>query len=465
MNAIIVSALLGVVMMFSGILLKNKSLLKYVAIGGLLLLLVANLMQTYGVYTVVVDSHDLLRFQKFGLFFNTIAIAATLIYVILSGKDIENAGNYPAEYFALIFFVLCGVSILCGFNSLLMLFIGIEILSIPLYILTGSDKRNLKSNEASLKYFLMGAFTAGIMLMGIALIYGATGTFGIASPSIITTPTGGTSVPKASYLEIAGVLLLFVSMCFKVSAAPFHFWTPDVYDGAPSVFTSFMATIVKAAGFFAFIRLFEGQSSILGPTWKILLSFVIIATLLIGNITAVFQQSVKRMLAYSSIAQAGFMLFALYAANDVAKEGILLYAAAYSLATIGIFAVLIKMKDYTLDGFNGLAKTEPVLALTTTICLLSLSGIPLTAGFFAKYYMLASVIKTDSGLWLVIIAVLFAAVSVYYYFRVIQSMYFKEGVAETTEITTGFKAGLVFVAALIVLIGVLPSVLLNYFYF
>jgi NADH-quinone oxidoreductase subunit N len=465
MNAIIVSALLGVVMMFSGIILKNRSSLKYIAIGGLLLLLIANLFQTYGVYTVVVNSHELLRFQKFGLFFNSIAISATLIYVILSGKDIEQAGNYPAEYFALIFFVLCGVSILCGFNNLLMLFLGIEILSIPLYILTGSDKRNLKSNEASLKYFLMGAFTAGIMLMGIALIYGATGSFGIVSPSIITTPTGAVTAPKASYLEIAGVLLLFVAMCFKVSAAPFHFWTPDVYDGAPSVFTSFMATIVKAAGFFAFIRLLEGQSAILGPTWKILLSFVIIATLLIGNITAVFQQSVKRMLAYSSIAQAGFMLFALYSANDISKEGILLYAAAYSLATIGIFAVLIKMKDYTLDGFNGLAKTEPVLALTTTICLLSLSGIPLTAGFFAKYYMLASVVKTGTGLWLVVVAVLFAAVSVYYYFRVIQSMYFKEGVAETTEITSGFKAGLIFVAALIVLIGVLPSVLLNYFYF
>ncbi len=464
MNAIIVSALLGVVMMFSGILLKNKSSLKYIAIGGLLVLLIANLFQTYGVYTIVVNSHDLLRFQKFGLFFNSIAITATMIYVILSGKDIENVGNYPAEYFALIFFVLCGVSILCGFNSLLMLFLGIEILSIPLYILTGADKRNLKSNEASLKYFLMGAFTAGIMLMGIALIYGATGSFGITSPVFINTPTPG-SAPKASFLEIAGVLLLFVAMCFKVSAAPFHFWTPDVYDGAPSVFTSFMATVVKAAGFFAFIRLMEGQSAILGPTWKILLSFVIIATLLIGNITAVFQQSVKRMLAYSSIAQAGFMLFALYSFNDVAKEGILLYAAAYSLATIGIFAVLIKLKDYTLDGFNGLAKTEPVLALTATICLLSLSGIPLTAGFFAKYYMLASVVKTGSGLWLVIVAVLFAAVSVYYYFRVIQAMYFREGVSETTEITSGFKTGLIFVAALIVLIGVLPSLLLNYFYF
>jgi len=254
-------------------------------------------------------------------------------------------------------------------------------------------------------------------------------------------------------------------MCFKVSAAPFHFWTPDVYDGAPAVFTSFMATIVKAAGFIAFIRLFESHTVVLGASWKIILSFVIIATLLIGNITAVFQQSVKRMLAYSSIAQAGFMLFSLYAANDTAKEGILLYAVAYSLATIGIFAVLIKMKDYTFDGFNGLAKSQPVLALATTICLLSLSGIPLTAGFFAKYYMLASVVKAGGALWLVIVAVLFAAVSVYYYFRVIQAMYFKEGEPEMTESSNGFKLGMLLLSGLIILFGLFPSLVLNWFYF
>ena len=226
-----------------------------------------------------------------------------------------------------------------------------------------------------------------------------------------------------------------------------------------------MATIVKAAGFIAFIRLFESHTNILGPSWKILLSFVIIATLLIGNITAVFQQSVKRMLAYSSIAQAGFMLFALYSGNDLAKEGILLYSAAYSLATIGIFSVLIKMNDYTFDGFNGLAKSQPVLAFATTICLLSLAGIPLTAGFFAKYYMLASVVKAGGSLWLVIVAVMFAAVSVYYYFRIIQAMYFKEGDAATSEITGGFKTGLVLLSALIILLGIFPSLVLNFFYF
>ncbi len=462
MNAIILSALLGVVMMFSGILTKNGSAFKYIAAAGLLLLLIANLLHTYGIWSVHVDTRGMLNFNKFGLFFNSIAFTATLIYVLLSGRDIEKAGVNGAEYFALIFFVLCGVSILSSFNGLLMLFLGIEILTIPLYILTGADKRNLKSNEASLKYFLMGSFSTGIMLMGIALIYGATGSFAMLPPT--TAPSSG--VINAPFLEVAGLLLLFVSMAFKVSAAPFHFWTPDVYDGAPAVFTSFMATIVKAAGFIAFIRLFEGHTVVLGPTWKILVAFVIIATLLIGNITAVFQQSVKRMLAYSSIAQAGFMLFALYSENDLAKEGILLYTVAYSLATIGIFAVLIKMKDYTFDGFNGLAKKQPALALANTIFLLSLSGIPLTAGFFAKYYMLASAVKAGGSLWLVIIAVLFAAVSAYYYFRLIQAMYFKEGAAETEgEITAGFKNGLLLLAALIILVGALPSLVLNWFYF
>jgi NADH-quinone oxidoreductase subunit N len=464
MNAIIVSALLGVIMMFSGIMTKSKSAVTNIATVGLILLLTANLLNTYGILVLHIDTHSMLNFGKFGMFFNSIAITSTLIYVLLSGRDIEKAGVNVAEYYALIFFVLCGITILSSFNGLLMLFLGIEIMSIPLYILTGADKRNLKSNEASLKYFLMGAFSTGIMLMGIALIYGATGTFTLGS-SVVAPAAGG--VAKASFLEAGGLILLFVSMCFKVSAAPFHFWTPDVYDGAPSVFTSFMATIVKAAGFIAFVRLFDTHTEALGPgpTWKILLTTVIVATLLIGNITAVFQQSVKRMLAYSSIAQAGFMLFALYSNNDLAKEGILLYAAAYSLATIGIFAILIKMNDYTFNGFNGLARTEPVAAFANTIFLLSLAGIPLTAGFFAKYYMLASVVKAGGSLWLVVVAVIFAAISVYYYFRVIQAMYFKEGEAETAPLSRGFKTGLVLLAALIILLGIFPSILLNWFYF
>jgi NADH-quinone oxidoreductase subunit N len=307
----------------------------------------------------------------------------------------------------------------------------------------------------------MGAFSTGIMLMGIALIYGVNGNFGI----VFDIPAPNSPIPNYGILLPLGLLFMFVSMSFKVSAAPFHFWTPDVYDGTPAVFTSFMATVVKAAGFVAFIKLFQTHYFQLQASWKIILPLVIITTLFIGNITAVFQQSVKRMLAYSSIAQAGFMLFALYSNNDMSNEGILLYSAAYSFATIGIFSVLIKMKDYTFEGFNGLAKTQPVLAATTTIFLLSLAGIPLTAGFFAKYFMLSSAIKQHNGFFMVIIAVLFAAVSVYYYFRVIQAMYFKTGDAETTEINGRFKLGLVLLASLIILLGILPNMLLQYLYF
>jgi NADH-quinone oxidoreductase subunit N len=376
---------------------------------------------------------------------------------LLSGRDVEKVGAHVAEYFALIFFILCGVSIVTSYTSLMMLFIGIEIISIPLYILTGSDKKNLKSNEASLKYFLMGAFSTGIMLMGIALLYGNSGSFSVTKIAI-----AGAGL---SYLEALGTLLIFISLSFKVSLAPFHFWTPDVYDGAPTVFTSFMATVVKVASFAAFIRLFESRYGSMGSQTERLIAIVIILTLAFGNLTAVFQQSVKRMLAYSSIAQAGFMMFALFTVNDLAKEGLILYAAAYCIATIGIFAVLIKMQDYTYEGFNGFAKSQPLLAAVLTICLLSLAGIPLTAGFFAKYYMLASVVKSGHYIGLVIIAVLFAAVSAYYYFKVIQAMYFKDGEVLFPDVTSRFRILMLLVAVLIVLLGVFPNLLLQFLYF
>ncbi len=458
MNALIISAVLGVVMMFSSFLLNKRSTVRNIAIGGLLILLVVNILEMNGVEFFNVNTRDMIAFDRFALLFNTIAIFSTLLYLVLSAKDMAKVGVYFADYLALIFFILCGVMLVSSFKSLLILFLGIEIISIPLYILTGSDKRNLKSNEAALKYFLLGSFSTGLMLMGIALIYGAQGSFYSTGISNIAG-----EIPSA--LLIAGMLLLFFSMSFKVSAAPFHFWTPDVYDGAPTVFTSFMATIVKAAVFIAFIRLFDEAFGLLHLRWQLLVAVITVLTLFVGNITAVFQQSVKRMLAYSSIAQAGFMMLSLYAMNAEAKEGLMLYVAAYSFATIGIFAVLIKMSDYTFDGFNGFAKHQPLLAATTTIFLLSLAGIPLTAGFLSKFYMLKAALGTGKHLWLVIVAVLMAAVSVYYYFRVIQAMYFKEGEAQPMEVSKPFKWTLVVLAALIILLGIFPNLLLSWLYF
>src|SRR3954447_10652446 len=360
MNAIILSAVLGVVMMLCSFLVKERNSIRHIASAFLLILLVSNIADTYGKTLFTINTYGMLSFDRFGYLFNSIAIGSTLIYVLITGKEIEKCGKYVAEYFTLIFFVLCGVALLSSYNNLLTLFLGIEILSIPLYILTGSDKRNMKSNEAALKYFLMGSFSTGLMLMGIALTYGGTGTFNLEA----TRVGEGMYKNLASFLEILGLLFLLVSLAFKVSAAPFHFWTPDVYDGAPSVFTSFMATIVKAAGFIAFfklcvVRMTETSGVI---DWKLIFAIITFSTLLIGNITAVFQQSVKRMLAYSSIAQAGFMLFAIVALNGRAKEGLIFYTASYCIATIGVFAVLLRMKDFTFEGFNGLGKSHPLLA-------------------------------------------------------------------------------------------------------
>ncbi len=468
MNAILLSAIWGVIMMFSGVFIKSKSTPKYLALAGIIIIFLANIAEmnifsglNLGSLTVDIDSRGMLNVTNFNLAFLGVVFLCTLFYFLLSGRDIEKVGEHVGEYFGLIFFVLCGVSIVATYNTLLLLFIGIEILSIPLYILTGADKRNLKSNEASLKYFLMGAFSTGILLMGIAFLYGGNSN---ASFYITNLQMGEGAMP----LMIAvGLVFLVIALSFKVSAAPFHFWTPDVYDGAPTVFTSFMSTIVKVAGFFAFVRLFENSFGRVQVQWQNLIVFITILTLLIGNVTAVFQQSVKRMLAYSSIAQAGFMMLAVFALNDRAKEGLVLYSAAYSLATIGLFAILIKMNDYTIEGFNGLSKTQPVLALCATIFLLSLTGVPLTAGFMAKFYMLTAAAENGAKFWLIIVAVIFAAVSAYYYFRVIQAMYFKEAsasVIDTKDATPIFKVLLVLVAALIIIIGIWPDMIVGWIY-
>lgn len=462
MNAIILSAIWGVVMMFGGVFFKKRTTPKYWAIAGIVIILFANILEFSGGHLFDVDTRDMLHFDNFTLQFNTIAFACTLLFFLLNARDFEKVGNHVSEYFALIFFVLCGVSISSSFNTLLMLFLGIEIISIPLYILTGSDKRNLKGNEASLKYFLMGAFSTGIMLMGIAFIYGGNslGSFYI---NTINLGTGNLPVMIA-----AGLVLLVVAMSFKVSAAPFHFWTPDVYDGAPTVVTSFMATIVKIAGFIAFIRLFQSSFGVMHQQWQWLIVIITAATLLIGNLTAVFQQSVKRMLAYSSIAQAGFMMFAVFALSDIAKEALLLYSAAYSLATIGLFAVLIKMNDYTIGGFNGLAKEQPVMAFTATVFLLSLTGVPLTAGFTAKFYMLLAAVQNGHVLWLVILAVVCAAISAYYYFKVIQAIYFKEpapGINNQIKISGTFKFLLIITCALIIILGIIPGLVIDWLYY
>lgn len=456
MNALLVSALWGVIMMFSGIAIKLAATIRTIALIGIAILLGLNLAELQGWQLVSIDTTGMLQFETYSLLFNTIILAAVLCYVMISGSAMEKIGNNLSDYLALLFFIICGMLMVSAFESLLMLFLGIEIITIPLYILTGSDKKNLKSNEASLKYFLLGAFSSGILLMGIALVYGARGSFALTSLA--------DSIRLSSSLLVSGMLLLMIAMAFKVSAAPFHFWTPDVYDGAPTVFTSFMATVVKVAVFAAFVRLFDRSFALQLSTWQWWVAVLAALTMLIGNVTAVFQQSVKRMLSYSSIAQAGFMLLAVYAMNTAAKEGLLLYAAAYSLATIGIFAVLTRMKDYSFEAFNGMAGRYPWVAAALAIFFLSLAGIPLTGGFLAKFYMIKAAL--GMSLWLALFALIMAAVSVYYYFRVIQAMYFKPVTQpEPLVFDNLFTAQLLVMALAVVVLGLFPEWLIGLLYF
>lgn len=456
MNAIIAATIIGVILMFAGIMTKNKGTIYTIATVLFVALFGVNIWEVYAAAHTTQQGaqmffNNMLAFDSFSIWFNMLMTGVTLLYILLMGKSIQKVGNHVAEYFALTAFILCGIYLLSSYHNMLMLFLGIEILSIPQYILAGSDKRNLKSSEASLKYFLMGAFSTGILLMGITLIYGATGTFDIGGFGMLQTEA-------LNPIALGGIIFLIVAFGFKVSAAPMHTWTPDVYDGAPTPFTAYMSTVVKVGAFLGFLRLFHSSFGNLSSHWVMIIAVVTAATLFIGNLTAVFQQSVKRMLAYSSIAQAGFMLLAVLSVNAIAWQGITIYAVAYSVATIGMFTVLVKMKDYTYDGFNGLAKKEPALAFFTTIFLLSLAGIPLTGGFMAKYFVLLAAVKQGEVLWLVVFALLMAAVSSYYYFRVIIAMYFKQGNAELHEEVTSYDKLLLAITCIIVLlIGILPQ--------
>ncbi|WP_118949785.1 NADH-quinone oxidoreductase subunit N [Taibaiella helva] len=457
MKPLIASAVFGVIMMFAALSVKEKKTFTLLATLLLVLLTGVNIYELMHIMNGEIPEalfNGMLKYGSFSIWFNTLMTGIALLYVLLCGKHIEKVGQHTGEYYGLIFFILCGANLLSGYNNLLILFLGIEIISIPQYILAGSDKRNLKSSEASLKYFLMGAFSTGILLMGIALLYGAMHTFDVSQFNFMEH--------NVDAMSLGGIFFIMVALGFKVSAAPMHFWTPDVYDGAPTPFTAIMATIVKAAIFVAFLRLFSETFGGISQHWTLVLSIVTALTLFVGNITAVFQQSVKRMLAYSSIAQAGFMLFAVLAVNATGFKGIIIYAVAYSVATIGMFAVLMKLKDYTYDGFNGLGRKHPLLAFTATIFLLSLAGIPLTGGFFAKYFVLTAVMEQGTGMmWLVIFALLMAAISAYYYFKVLMAMYFKKGEPELAiEVTTGDRFFLGLAAAAIIVIGVAPDILL-----
>lgn len=360
------------------------------------------------------------------------------------------------EQLALLFFMMCGGFILLSANHLLLLFLGIETVSLPLYIFTGLSKKNLKSNEATLKYFLTGAFFTGILLMGIALIYGSTGTMVLGE---IRTQMG----MLQDAFQIIGVTLILAAFAFKVAAVPFHFWTPDVYEGAPTVYTSLMASIAKSFFVIAFIKVFHEAFSPNYASWSLQISLLVVLTLIISNITALYQNGIKRLMSYSSIAQAAFMLLAIYGNNRYAYDGLLIYVLSYSLAVIGIFAILTPISDKPISYLNGFFRARPLSAVALGIFLLSLIGIPLTGGFIGKYYMLLAASSATIFWWILAIAFIASTISAYYYLRVLNHVFFVSSQLPISNIpiSRNFEMLLLANAAAVILLGIHPEWLIS----
>ncbi|QRR02734.1 NADH-quinone oxidoreductase subunit N [Dyadobacter sandarakinus] len=460
MYPIILLSVLGVATLFLGFS-KSRNIL----LPATLLFLVISLASNFVEWNKgpLLYFYDMLRVDNLTLAFNGIILLSAFMIVAISGGFQDNAESEPAEYYALMLFSLVGALMMVGFEHLIMLFIGVEILSVAMYILTGSNKRNLRSNEAALKYFLMGAFATGIMLFGMTLLYGATGTFKVSQiQGFVSNMPGGTQ----SYLLYAGMLLLLIGMLFKVSAAPFHFWTPDVYEGAPTIFTAFMSTVVKTAGFATLLRLLSSSFANAYGFWWIVIAIIAVLTLLVGNIGASSQDSFKRMLAYSGISHAGYLLIALTALTKPSANAVIFYSLAYSLSTICAFAVLMLVSKEKASGglpneryeaFNGLAKQNPLLAFVLTVSMLSLAGIPLTAGFWGKFFIFTS--AAERGIvWITVIAVLMSTVGIYYYFRVIVSSYLKEGDLIKIRIAPFYQVILLLATFLTILFGLAPGI-------
>ena len=441
---------------------KFKKLLYPLVLIGILAAYVTNFMEWNNNFNVPMFS-NMIRFDNVALAFSGVILVTAFFWFILANDYFED--DHVTDHFAIVLFALVGAIMLTSFSNMTTLFLGIEILSIPMYVLAASRKRDLASNEAGFKYLIMGSFASGFLLFGIALIYGATGSFDLmAIRSFISHANG--DLPAFFY---AGVLMILVAMLFKVSAAPFHFWAPDVYEGSPTVVTALMSTIVKTAAFAAFMHLFLVVFGGVSQTWSMVLAIVIALSLVVSNITAATQQSVKRMLAYSSISHAAFMLMAILANNRgwASINAILYYSLAYSIGSIAAFTVLYNVskakKSSNIEAFNGLGKRHPFLAACMVIAMLSLAGIPITAGFFAKYFVFSVLIGT-SFKWLIMVAILTSAVGVYYYFKIIIAMYFKQEEShEEVTMETSHLLLLVLTSLFTIALGVVPNYLIEIF--
>jgi NADH-quinone oxidoreductase subunit N len=450
---LVLSVFTMLVMLMDLFIGKNKSALVFVALTGLLLAAVSSFAKTDWPVSSFGGSYVV---DHMSVFFTMIFCLSSGLAILLSIEYNKRENIRVGEYYSLIMFCTVGMIILASSTDLIMIFLGIEIVSLCLYVLAGIRRGDTRSNEAALKYFLLGAFATGFLLYGMTLLYGSTGTTKLAGIAEALSHSDVLSQP----ILMMGVVLLVAGFGFKVASVPFHMWTPDVYQGAPTPVTAFMAVGPKAAAFAAFFRVFTTAMPELAPTWEMLLSIVAITTMFVGNLGAIMQTNIKRLLAYSSISHAGYILIAIIAKGSLATSALLFYMLAYTFMTFGAFSIVILIgrkgkENLELEDYSGLGFQAPLLGLAMSIFLLSLGGLPPLAGFVGKFYIFQAALN-EGYVVLVVLAVLNSAISLYYYLRVIVFMYMKEPKGE-------FQISLTPITLLVIIIGVLGTIQLGLF--
>ncbi len=410
------------------------------------------------------SSFGVVTADNFALFVNLVLVVVGLFTVLFSSQTLERDGLPVGEYYALMLFAIVGMMLMAQATDLLLIFLALETMSIAVYVLTGLRRDQPNAIEAAFKYFLLGAFASSFFLYGIAFVYGVTGTTHLEQAGAAIAAQSMSSNP----MLLLAVGLLVVGFAFKIAAVPFHMWSPDAYEGAPAVVTGFMSTGVKAAALAAFARVFLSALAPLVADWTPVLWSIAAATMVVGTVVGVSQTSLKRMLAYSSIAHGGYLLVAIIAANDVGKASMLFYLAAYAVTNLGAFGViaLLGTREHANDDlrdYAGLAHSHPALALLMTVLLLSLGGFPPTAGFIAKWYTFSAAVS--AGYYgLAIIGMLSSVVSVYFYLRIVVMMYMSDRDARPVPppISGLAMAGLVASVLAVLYLGVLPAQMISW---
>lgn len=462
MSTLIAISGLGIICLLLEIFNLRKTLIPIVLIG-LIAILGMTVTEFYlGESFIASDKYNMIVPIGFSQGFSILFIALAILILAMSPKFYQEKLTKIADYVALKVFLLAGAVAMVSFGNFVMFFLGLEVLSIVAYILAASEPKSLRSNEAGMKYFIMGAFASSFIVFGIAMLYGATGSFDILEVSASSAALSATgSLPV--WFNI-GFVMVTVGMMFKASIVPFHFWAPDVYEGSPTLVTAMMSTLVKVAAIGALFKIMSILAVAITPTYQVILIVLSILTMLVGNITAMKQRNIKRMMAYSGISHAGFMMMTLLALGTSANT-VLYYAAAYSFAGIAAFAVIMGVcrgKDNEdMENFFGLMKRQPILTVIFICALLSLSGIPIFAGFFAKFFVFDQMLQAGH-LVLVIFGIINSVIAVFYYLGVANVMITKESTTtEVLRVPFEYKAVAAIAIILNILLGVFPFIVMG----